>query len=67
MATTSNIEQAATVRVEGSAALRPYRDLLLDCDRPGYEVHLAWVAGASGSVILAWASDLCDGGLADEN
>jgi hypothetical protein len=67
MATTPNIEQAATVRVEGSQNLRPYRDLLLDCDRPGYEEHLAWVASASEADIIAWAEDLWDGGLADRD
>jgi hypothetical protein len=67
MATAPNIEQAATTRVEGSKTLRPYRDLLLDCDRPGYEEHLAWVASATEAEIVAWATDLCDGGLADED
>ena len=49
----------AEERVQCSAALRPYADILLEAAR-GNEADWQWVATAPEAEILQWAEDLRD-------
>lgn len=41
-----------------SYLLKPYKDILIDYDRPNYDEHISWVVNAPFDEVLKWCKTI---------